>query len=152
MRGSWSGWHLYNFNSAIINPRRATGHGVYIQHTTPIYSLITLQYILSVCVLMKIKYSFNSMASWEVKERGSCIGEFWEFLELNHSLCSRLPHCIISRKSLTFPWSNTVVLSLRVPGPRALASPGNLLKIQITGPSPDSLSQKFWGWSTAICV
>lgn len=63
MRGSWSGWHLFNYNAAIINPYRATGHGVYIQHMTPIYSVIILRYILSVCVLMKIKYSFNSTAS-----------------------------------------------------------------------------------------
>lgn len=33
----------------------------------------------------------------------------------------------------------------RHPGPAAVASPENLCDMQISGPTPDLLTQKFWG-------
>lgn len=72
---------------------------------------------------MKIKYSFNSMASLGVRGRGLYIGKFCKFLEQNQSLCFRLPHCINLRKITRFPrFYHTVSLSM-VPGPRGSASP-----------------------------
>lgn len=116
MKVSWGALGVDDIFSIITvlkqTPTEPQGIESTSQHRTPIYSLIILQYILSVYVLMKIKYSFNSKASWWVRRRGSTLGKFLEFLELNHSLCSRLPLCIISGKSLTFPCSHIVVLSL----------------------------------------
>lgn len=71
---------------------------------------------------MKIKYSFNSMASLGVRGRGLHIGKFWKFLEQNQSLCFRLPNCINLKKITHSPlFYHTGSLSV-VPGPRGSAS------------------------------
>lgn len=56
------------------------------------------------------------------------------------------------RKITHFPLFSHSSSFIVVLAPRASVSPGNLLKIQITGPTLDLLNQKFWGWNTAICV
>lgn len=56
------------------------------------------------------------------------ISKFWEFLEQNHSLCSRLPHCINLKKITHFSlFHHSGSLSV-VPRPRVSASPGDLLR------------------------
>lgn len=132
--------------TAIINPHRATGHGVYIQHMTPIYSLIILQYILSLCVLMKIKYSFNSMASWGDEGEGIIHRQILGVPRAKSQPLSQAPRLHAwSQENL---WLSLVLpqwFSKCGPRPRVPASPGNSLQIQITGPTLDPLNQKLWG-------
>lgn len=37
-------------------------------------------------------------------------------------------------------------------GPAASASPGDMLEMYISGPVPEILNQKLWGWVPAVCV
>lgn len=56
------------------------------------------------------------------------MGKFWEFLILNHSLCSRLPHCIITQENHSLSLILTQRFSLRGPGAKIISITWELVK------------------------
>lgn len=101
---------------------------------------------------MKIKYSFNSTASWGGRGKGIVHRQVLLVPRAKSQPLCQAPPLHKLKKIISFPlFYHSGSLSV-IPGPRVSASPGDLLEMQITGLTPDPLNQKDGGYIPAICV